>query len=398
MSTYDEELTRELQARAADVPGEILTLDDVKRAAHRLRWQRRAAVGAAAAVVVAIAVPVGLSVSAGWDRSGPDLAPSPSPTPLPTEPKHVVLTTDVVEESGEPAIPYLYDGAINLPTGTLVGVPGSYDGLARLGEGWVLTGNDASGNRAVTFADSDGQVTETVPGSGWVALSADGSLVAFTEGNQVKVRSATTGETWTMPGKTEGDGYPVGVVGQDGRCETTPADSLYVCTVYLNDDSGAKVTGGEFVGMPPYVEVADLSVDGTTSGTVSATDAGSCSEVNYGDGQALWGTCDYSLGRFSPDGGLVIGRPAYLDGAGDDLVAILDATTGALLAEFKSSPENPAMINNAVWENDRTMLATVYQDGTWTLMRMTADGELTRVTDLVGGEDFSPPLFLPTIP
>ena len=269
----------------------------------------------------------------------------------------------------------------------------------------MLTGQDGSGNRVVAFADADGQVTETLPGSGWVALSADGSLVAFTVGNRVEVRAASG--VWYMPGKTEGDGYPVGVVGRDGRCDG--ADDVHGCAVYLNDDGGSKVTDlqpAQHQGERPggsmesfmYESMAGLSVDGRTAGTVSVTDTGSCSEVNDGDGQKLWGTCDYTLGRFSPDGGLVIGKPSYLDGAGDGLVAILDATTGDLLAEFKNSAQSQAIINNAVWEDDRTLLATVYQDGTWTLMRMTADGELTRVSDLVGGEDFSPPLYLPVRP
>jgi len=135
--------------------------------------------------------------------------------------------------------------------------------------------------------------------------------------------------------------------------------------------------------------------DGRVAGVISTSDRGSCSGVFSANERLLWKTCDYTLGTFSPDGRYVMGRPANLDGLGDGLVAILDAETGDMVSEFANDEQTQAIIGQAVWETDRTMLATVYQDGAWSLMRLTDLGELQKVADLEGGDKVAPPAYLP---
>jgi hypothetical protein len=130
-----------------------LGLDDVKGRARGIRRRRIAVSGLAAAAVLAVVVPAGMALD---DRvtgtRDPDVAASrtPSPTSLasPTPGSQPgLLTTHVDGHSGEPGIPVVYDGKIQVPGGSPVPVKGDYDQVAALGDGWVGVGRDDQRHR-----------------------------------------------------------------------------------------------------------------------------------------------------------------------------------------------------------------------------------------------------------
>jgi hypothetical protein len=414
--TRQDPLRDALRSRA-DQLGDTspLSLDDVKGRARGIRRRRTAVSGLAAAAVLAIAVPAGIAVSDRMTGTRePDVAASPSATPTtgestpdatpaPKGPVTVALTVEEDAVSYAPEIPYLYDGAIVRPDGTEVPVAGDYLALAPVGDGWAAIRND-EGQFSLDLLAADGTVTGSEPSTWSLASSRDGTVVAWaTPDGELMI---VTPDSAPMPlpdpqALPAGNLEPIEAVGSDS-CVENASDGG--CLVFFNSDDVQQQSAWSAGANGTVTEIGDLlalggtAPDGSVSGLVSVSDTGSCSVVLGRDGGEQWKTCDYMLGRFSPDGRYVIGHPAYLDGIGDSSVAILDADTGDLLAEATNSAEHQSFINNAVWDSDNTLLASVFEEGTWSLMRMTAAGELTTVLGNLGDNMDEVPLVLPALP
>jgi hypothetical protein len=358
---------------------------------------------------------VGISVTdrAGTNPDAPpvagaspsqDATPTPDGSPAPEGPRRVTLTTEVDETSYAPDIPYLYQGAIVLPDGAEVAVEGEYRNFATVGDGWVATRADDEGNAFVDFLDADGDVTGSDPSTGFLAVSGDGTAAAYaTPDGELMTVTPEDGPTALVDREALPDGIlsPVAVIGSDSCDQDAEGGG---CAVYFNSDdveeqAAWSATAKGIVGqVPGLLSLAAMSPDQSFSGTTSVSDTGSCSALVGPGGSQLWDTCDHTLGAFSPDGRYVIGHPAYQSGIGDSSVAILDAGTGDLLAEFRNSQKHQSFINNVVWDTDSTLLATVFEEGSWSLMRMTAGGELTSVLDGIGDDMDAVPLQLATRP
>ncbi|NUR08050.1 MAG: WD40 repeat domain-containing protein, partial [Nocardioidaceae bacterium] len=318
---------------------------------------------------------------------------TPAPTPTETVPapnptavdgvRKVKLSGDTEAHSGEPDIPYVFQGSIVKPDGSTVAVDRPLSQAGAFGSGWVgRTSPDDQGDTDLVFLDAGGKVTDEQPVQGDLAFSDDGSLVAYatTDGRLMVA--------WDGPGspaqlRTQGTGTldPVAVLGSQ-RCDNPEGQGG--CIVYYNQQSA----NGDLVAMTSsrhgtvdrvgdLVNVEDVSPAGVAVGMVSATDTGSCSAALSPEGRQLWKTCDYSLGRISPNGDLVVGRPAYRDGIGDGLVAILDMGTGKPLVEF--DPPGDAFVNESAWDVNNTLLTMLYDDG-WALMREDQDGAVSSVS------------------
>ena len=391
MSLDDEQLARELRSRADDMAGAPLALEDVKRTASAIRRRRLATAAGGAAVVLALAVPVGLGVV---DRGAVTPDPAPAQKPMPSGPVEAKLTTDAPDGSAAET-PYAWDGVIHEPDGEDISTPGAYDALAPFGSGWLGVTNRTHQGQ-LTVLDANGAVVDTFPGGLGVASSADGTLTAFSDA-QGRIHTRGTADADDVELNPHGPLSLVDVVAVVGSESCT---SEAGCSVYFNEygDLGGPYRIHENGKMWEYTRFSRMlgaASDGRVAGLMSASDDGSCSGVFDGRERLLWKTCDYTLGAFSPDGTYVIGRPAYLDGVGDGLVAILDAQNGEMVAQFTSGRRSQAFVRDAVWESDRTLLATVFQNGAWGLMRMTDLGELEQVEDLGAGEDVDPPAILP---
>jgi hypothetical protein len=72
--------------------------------------------------------------------------------------------------------------------------------------------------------------------------------------------------------------------------------------------------------------------------------------------------------------------------------------SGEVVAQWQSTANSQALINSAAWDTDGTLLATVWEEDTWSLMRMSPDGSLRTVLADLGGDIEDVPLHLATRP
>lgn len=413
MSDHDP-LRDALRGRAENV-GDVspLTLDDVKGRARGIRRRRLAVSALAAAAVVAVAVPAGIAVTDDLgtrpDRApvaGPSgtATPSPAPTttPTPEVPLTVTLTPNVEGHGGEPQVPYIFNGVVNRTDGSTVKVQAGYVDLAPLGDGWAATRKDDQGNSFVDLLSPDGAVTGSYASTGSLAVSADGTVVSYAtpDGGLMVVTPDSAPRSLVDPAALPGGPLkPVAVSGSDS-CMKDAANGG--CAVLLDGfDGGPRAYAASNEGvtpLPQLLTVGGLSPDGSLDGMISVTDGGSCSTVLQRDETPAWKTCDHTLSSFSPDGRYVVGQPAYLDGFGDPRIAILDARTGDPLVVYRNSRDHPASVFDFTWEQDDTLLATVYEAGEWSLLRLTVDGRVTGLVTGLGNAQEDPPVILPARP
>jgi hypothetical protein len=406
MSTHDESrLARGLHRRADEVGGHPVSLEDVQRSARGIRRRRRVAGGIAAVAMVAVAVPATITaITAGGgrsDRPAPIASPShPVPsttstastastgsaTPLPSatsapsapsaEPSAAPLTTHGSGPSGPPAVDYLSGVTLHRVDGSTVHLPGTYNELTPYHGGYLATELGDQGFEVVTL-DNTGKEVDRRPGDFRIAVGANGTTVSWLTLDGARpvlhraIASGSSDVVDDVPVRSSAATGPIGFVDAEQVVYEVPGEAPEVRLADFADRSDRRLTGLIGVGGTSPSEPL-------VSGQLSSQDDGSCWAVRrVTDGHDLWRTCDFSLGRFSPDGRLVVGYSAYRDGAGDSELAVLDAHTGRVLAHWKSTRRSQAIAQRVTWENDDTLLATVFQAGAWSMMRLGDDGELT---------------------
>lgn len=391
MSNLDErDLARELHARSDDMTGSLVGLGAVKAKARRIQRTRRVVGGAVAAVVLAVAVPAGLSVSHELTNTAPPQPAGPTPTvvksaiPRPAGP--VPLTTTDLPRGEEPQVRYVLIREQKLvgPDGT-ADLPQSYRQIAPYADGWIAVGAGGRRGDQLVMLDADFQVTRSVPGGQALAVSDDGTQVAYVErgqGTSTLVAAPTDGSdplTWQLPGGPETAIIPVGFLG-DG-------------TVAFYDQLGAKPAagvaspGGKLTELDGFLRLTDASAaNGLVAGLVSYGVDKSCWGVMNpaaSTTELVWRTCDYSLGAFSPDGRFVIAGEPGDDGLGDPSLSILDAQTGEPLVEYRQDREGRLFLPQVVWEDATTVLATVLDGDTSTIVRADTAGHLEEAIEPV---------------
>lgn len=403
MRNEERDLARTLHDRAHDVGGHPIGLDAVRADARRIQRRRRIAGAAVAVAVAAVAVPVGLNLTGGSaDNAGPvgqptatkgvtttaSSTPSPSPSastqqsepPSTTQGSGTAVVLTDLNSGGAPGLPWL-DGTTVHHDGTTDTLPAAYDNVAAYRGGWL-----AYGNQQITRIDNTGKVTGTTSG-GDIVASDDGLELAWVEGGALHSGLAN-GHSDMEPTQDLPSGTPGAAVGflQGGKLVydlegTSP--SVHATDLNGNDkvipgllkswgvSQSANLVGGE----------TKVNADGT-----------SCWQVSGPSGVAIWHTCDWALGAFSPDGRLVVGTPSQADGLGSSRVALLDAHTGKVTATFSTA--NGAFLRNFAWEDGQHLLATAFDSGQWTIVRLGADGSAERAAPLAAGADTDPPYHL----
>ena len=353
-------LSRELHDQVDGWHAAPLTLDGVRGRARSIRRTRRIAIaGAAAVAVAAIAVPTAL-VGAGLDRSGgPDVPPA---TNSPTR---------AVDEASALGVPYLEGPTLTLPDGSTRELPQAYVGAVVLGDTAFGIHNDDSGFLVLDELDAGGNVVESERIDSAIAHNSDETAIAYVTHGQLVVRS----ESGRLELGDVGGDTPVRLVGGPD-CANVGSDT---CIVYLNEGRGgarlAVDTGASQPVPGDPLSVADVTEDGRISmvtGLKELPEPGSCGRVFDGQsGEEVFATCDYTLGRFSPDGRYLAATHSYRDGFGDGWRAILDAETGAELARYESPSGG---ITGSVWEDSQHLLITSWEDGEWKVTRLGVDG------------------------
>jgi hypothetical protein len=386
------ELSRQLHAQVDDWHHAPLTLDHVQGKARAIRRRRTAlATGVAAAAVLAVMVPVSLALNEpGSNRPAPAAPTSteavePTPNPDGTFP----LTLDV--PAGDvPTTGYLdfRDKQLVTPDGT-IDLPGHFLQIAPYDGGWVgIRGGDypPAGHQVVVL-DADLQEVSAVSSNTSMAISADGSRVAWVE-------ARGNGGDWTVVNAPADGGEPIRVPTSANTQVEGFLAAETVATSHFDEATGETFYGqagpdGEFdaVALDGYQRVDGISeVTGLVAGQTKYRADSTCSEIRNTDTQQtrlVLETCDHQLGAFSPDGRWLIGYASYFD-LGSPTLAILDAATGDPVVEFVSSPKRAeaAIVHAAAWEDDDTVVAVVEQGGEQAVLRLDADGAATRVSDL----------------
>lgn len=398
MSDHDR-LNDMLTRRAAGVGSSApFGLSDIQDRARQIRRRRTAASGlAAAAVVLAVAVPVGLDLTRevpGREAAGPATNPTAGPTSTPTptvfigETLEVPLDVEKAPVEGTASVPVAVGNTLVLPSGEQVRLPsGTPERFVTLGDDWLVAtrsdGDDGSAVATVSMArvSPDGGVEPLGAASYGLAVSADGTLAAYARPEGPIVTVSADGETVTLP---QAASLPsVAALRGSGSCQDSGTD----CLVYVNSNDGDPAVTVDSQGVVNaangLLSVDGLAEDGRVAGIVETADDGSCSAVVLPGDRVDSGTspttCDHSLGAFSPDGRLVLGPPAYFDGPGYSSLALLDAATLKPIVEFARNAPADAFVADATWLSSDTVLATVFQGGTWHLVRLGLDGSIARV-------------------
>jgi hypothetical protein len=362
---------------------------DVRTRARRIQRRRAAVAGAAVAAVLAIAIPVGAGIVGPTPRS--DVPPATqSPAPRITGTVRIdPLSAPVGAELGVPLINV--DDPSLVVDGKTVDLPRRYDQLTPYVEGWIgITLTDDGGGRAVQVLDPDFRVLDEAAPSSPMAVSADGSRIAWAEHD---------GERWTLADRSrDGDRAerrtPLAPGPADDRVRPVgflPGDALLVGTTdpVTDQESPLVVTpDGSTSPLPAVLRVGSSSeATGLFSVQTEFTGDGSCWEVrDAGAGGAeVWQTCDYSLLGFSPDGRHLLGFTDYLTPDGSPTMAVLDAATGEPVVDFELVGARTGVVGinpEVAWEDDDTVVATLVTGGRQYVVRLELDGTVERV----GGE------------
>jgi hypothetical protein len=407
MSQHDDltrTLTRELEDRAHAMDGSTLHLADVRGRARSIRRRRTTAAVAGVAAAVAVIVP---TVSLATHTSGrPEPAPitqTPSPTGTATDdgrhPAPGVLDVSDLPTGAAPGVDFVQNGVFHFHEGGSGAVGTTYSPrlFAALEDGarvWQTI--DDEGNAYIEIQDTDGTFHEPVRSDFGLAANDEHNTVAW---------AAPDGQVMVWAGRaTEprpvGDPIPGGhdvriaaVLSQDCTefCDlfvNGPAEGAQIWQPYEVTDQGTQVLrdGG-------LVMVKDES-RGLTIGLSRLEDMSSCSDL-YGGGEfAGFHTCKATLESFAPDASTVLGYPTYYDGLGPTSLSMWNLE-GDKLFERRADPDHQATVTDTQWEDDTHVIATVFQENTWSLVRIGTDGSMEYAVPPVAGHDGDNPFILP---
>lgn len=308
--------------------------------------------------------------------SKPVTTPSAPPsTPVRPGPVKVKLDLTKLRRGADPKVPFVdfrtvVSGnlRINLPGGD-----GPVRDVAKAGDGLLIVTQVTDTLMGMQLYDGAGKRVTVIRDVRHVESSLDASTSAYATGKTgangeelkgyvVWLRDNQTGKTVSLP---RPDDYNLQVLGVDARTvyfEARAAEATSKWNLYRWDSASKAATLVKTVPMPTAV-----SVDGTRAASLlSLGDGGSCSAVVAVEtGTRQWKTCAYQIDGFGQDGRTVLAGPAYRDGYGDGLVAVLD-DNGRLIREWDGLFLQSAM------EDTEHVLMLAEQDGKSALVRCAA--------------------------
>ncbi len=400
-------LSRELDERARAMDGSILHLGDVTGKARSIRRRRTATAVAGVAAAVALIVPtVALASHTGDTQNDP--APATSPTQTATDTAHQpapgLLDVSDLPTGEAPHIEYLDGDVLHQIDGSTVEVHTKYpiSSFTVLSDGTHLWQTADDGTPYVEVQDAEGNLQAPVA-SGWgVGVNNANTVAAWVRPDgQVMVwnSGATQPLAYGDPIQASDD-MRIGPVLGD-HCGD-PQDS---CEVYVNVSDPntdptwqpwlVDVNGTQRYLDGTYLVLADASEGGLSIGYRSLSDSGSCSVLLGGGEFQGFKTCDHTLVSFSPDSELILADPAYHDGLGNGVIGMYDLH-GKPLWERHSTAKAPSFYPSAEWEDATHVLAPVFQDGHWAIVRFASDGSMEYAAPPVPGTDVDAPFILAT--
>lgn len=415
MSPRDDDqdrLTRGLRERADRVHGTPLDLDTVRGRARGIQRRRRVVAGLAASAVVAVVVPLGLGLD-GAARSErpvapattspsprtPTAPPSPAPTRVDTE-RPVPLVVQDAPTGEPPRVGFQRGTTYRSAEGDATQLDRDYLTLTPYRGGWIGIDRDERGETYLARIGADGKQTGRVPGGDRIVLDADGLRAAWFEANDDPRRRGAL-VIGTTSGHSEGeDGFEafaagtaslVGFLGTDVVYRLYGADLGTRFFVGPDGVAGSSDATGTSE-IEDVLAIRDVDSSRRRLAVQTSFDTGrgtSCWEIRGLRGGPVSRSCDWSFDTFSPDGSLVVGYPSDVDGLGSSQVALIDVETGRPVVEFAARGQ--AFAAGVAWEDESHLLASVYDDDRWQLVRLGLDGSL-EIADVAGrgGADTSP--------
>ena len=401
------QLTRALTEHADVMAGSSVGLGEVHGRARSIRRRRTATAVAGVAAAVAVIIP---TASLATHTNGkPEPAPitqTPSPTRTATDHGHQppagVLDVSDLPTGDEPGIEYVTDGTVlHHADGSTVAIPTTepVSSFATLTDGTHVwqTADDQGAHVSIEVQEADGTLHDPVPSGFGLKVNREHNTAAWvTAEGQVM--------TWTV-GATEprplGDPVPGG---HDIRIAAIESqDCTEFCTVYVNGPAPGDAIWQPYEvterGTQKYLDgglrMVDDVADGLTVGKSEVTDFGSCSEL-YGGGEFQgFSTCKAQFESFSPDASTVLGFLPYFDGTGSSSISVW-SVTGDKLFERSGNPKHQPAVAGAQWEDDTHVIAAVFQENTWSLVRIATDGTMEYAAPPQKGDDFGNPFALAT--
>jgi hypothetical protein len=398
-------LSRELEDRSHAMDGSMLHLADVKGRARSIRRRRTAIAVAGVAAAVAVIVP---SVSLMSHSNGkPEPAPA-TQTPSQTQtakggqqPPAGVLDVSDLPTGEAPSVEFVEDGVLHGADGSSADIGTRYpvSQFVVMSDGSrVWQTGDKVGNPYVEVQRADGTILPPERSQYGLAVNPKHSIAAWvTPDGQVM--------TWSN-GATEpvGFGDPI-TAGHELRISTVTGDDCsLVCSVVVNvadakTDSGwqpweVSLNGTDELTDGSYLTVNDISEAGLSIGYTKLHDFGSCSTLLGGGEFEGFTTCKHTLTSFSPDGKLILADPAYHDGIGNGVIGMYDLD--GPLWDRHSTEKAQSFYNGAQWEDATHVLAPVFQDNTWSLVRFAPDGTMEYALPPTPGKDMGNPYVVAT--
>jgi hypothetical protein len=356
---------------------------------------------AGAALAVAVIIP---TVSLLDHTGGHHPSPAPAPTsPTTTRPVQLpppgVLDVSSLPTGGTPRTEYVTDGTVlHRVTGDTVDVGTSHPVTAfvTLRDGARVFQTAGSGQTYVEVADASGVLHPPVTSMEGLVVDPDHRLAAWVDANgQVMVWSV--GASQPKPLGDPISGSDVRIAGIDGY------SCSLACEAYVNvtDAHGDRqpwfvsLSGSQPLHDGSYLTIADVA-GGLDIGLDHLTDFGSCSKLQGGGELQGWSTCQHTLVSFAPGERLVLADPAYHDGIGNGVIAMYRTGNGDLLFQRHSTRNAQAFYNVAQWEDNGHVLAPVFQDGRWAIVRFASDGSMEYAVPPVDGSPLHSPFVVET--
>ena len=406
----ERRLAESLQRRAAGFSPQQAGMDQVVARARTIRRRRRTAVSAlAAAAVAAVAIPTGLTLGSGPDAGTPVVpaashSPSPSATPsatpspspaapatTPSSPPTPSLTLDRIKRGGSIGIGWLEGSTWHGGQGGTMTLPaGSYLAITPYRGGFLVTSPHDSGGQlsgavaTVSWLDNGMNPQWTACGSGALVVSGDHMLAAYSKLSGCTASAADTlhsGISSSMANSETVRPVPGGHLAEPiGQTDQVLVYNL----IGLTDGSQLGAWYTNLAQQQPAKQIPGLAYATAVNTSRQQVAGASASQLNAGvvvdpvTGKVVWQVQDWFPGQFSPDGKYVVAAHSA-GGHEPDAYAILDASTGSFVQRLDLSKYGMQVAATA-WNPDDSLLLLVHQGDRQAVLRLTPQGQFTRVS------------------
>jgi hypothetical protein len=392
---FEAQVRLALGEHAGDAPRVDLA-DAALSKARGIRRRRTALSAAAVLVTVAVAVPVGAQLVDNGTTDHTASEPTTDTGPM-VIPKAVKVQIAGLERGSAPRVPYIEGD-------TFVAADGGKH-VVEPAKGSFVTDAAAIGGGELVFEQDKTTANVTYTASGPTDLPQAKSVTppAIDSGNGSAVFALHESDPSGQPAKTDAI-VSAGALsgGTDGAVDTgmhvRQVMGAYQGRVVFNatDANQDKVVGvtalsGSYGVTTPYSSLKTVTAvspdESLLAGILShgwARGQKNCAVMVDGDTEdQLWSRCAWNPVEFSPDGTRVLAIDARSDGFGPNHVAVLDAQTGDVVAEYTTS----GTFGRATFDGSPDSIVTVLVDGRQAaLVRCPTDGtgcELATPTESV---------------